>query len=424
MKVLMFGWEFPPISSGGLGTACYGLTKGLANNNIPVTFVLPKGADSDAESHVKLIVADGISSDKIKFKGIDSVLMPYISSDDYDEAVRIMLQRKGSRDGMIYGRNLFSEVHRFSEKAKLIAEAEDFDIIHAHDWMTFQAGIKAKEASNKPLVVHVHATEFDRTGGNSNQYVYDIEREGMHAADTIIAVSNYTKTKIVEHYGIDPSKVHVVHNAVDIGHAQDDKKLKEKFKLMEHEKVVLFLGRITLQKGPDYFLDAAKKVLEMDRDVKFIVAGSGDMEPRMIEKAAHLGIADKVLFAGFLSGPDIDKAYQMADLYVMPSVSEPFGITPLEAMKNNTPVIISKQSGVSEVINNCLRVDFWDIDEMANKILAVLKYSTLHASLRENGSREIKKFNWNVPAKKCIDVYNNTLTRHEGSYEGKKVDAW
>jgi glycosyltransferase involved in cell wall biosynthesis len=253
----------------------------------------------------------------------------------------------------------------------------------------------------------VHATEFDRTGGNGvNQVVYNLERQGMHLADSIIAVSNFTKNKIVEHYGINPDKVQVVYNAIEFNGNHFS---HEHFGIKKGNKVVLFMGRITLQKGPDYFLYAAKRVLEVDPNVRFIIAGSGDMATRMIEKAAELGIADKVLFAGFLRGPDIDKAYQMADLFVMPSVSEPFGLTPLEAMRNKTPVLISKQSGVSEVINNCLKVDFWDIDKMANQIIGTLKYQEAHDSLRENGFCEVQKFNWDEPARKCIDIYRKVL---------------
>jgi len=228
----------------------------------------------------------------------------------------------------------------------------------------------------------------------------------MHAADSIITVSNFTKNKIIQHYGIAPNKIQVVHNAIEFNKNQF---YNEDFGIKKGNKVVLFLGRITLQKGPDYFLYAAKRVLDIDPNVRFIIAGSGDMTASMIEKAAELDIADKVLFAGFLRGPDIDKAYQMADLYVMPSVSEPFGLTPLEAMRNKTPVIISKQSGVSEVITNCLKVDFWDIDKMANQIIGVLRYQEAHESLKENGFSEVQKFNWNDPAKKCINVYKKVL---------------
>jgi glycosyltransferase involved in cell wall biosynthesis len=398
MKVLMFGWEFPPYNSGGLGTACYGLTKGLANQGIDVTFVIPRAPDCANAEHVKLLVANNLKN--VRVKVVNSALVAYIGSEDYKEMLKSIPSKEG-RD--IYGKNLFDEVYRYSQKARLIAQNEEFDVIHAHDWLTYRAGIEAKRVSGKPLVIHVHATEFDRTGGNGvHQYVYDVEREGMLAADKIIAVSNFTKNKIVQHYGVNPEKIEVVHNAVEF----NDYNEEIEFGIKKKDRVVLFLGRITLQKGPDYFLYAAKKVLELEKNVLFIIAGSGDMEAFIIEKAAELGIADKVLFTGFLRGKEIDRAYRMADLYVMPSVSEPFGITPLEAMRNGTPVIISKQSGVSEVITHCLKVDFWDVNELASKIIGVLWYNEVGQSLKENGLKEVRKFDWNEPSRRCIGVYN------------------
>ena len=405
MKVLMFGWEFPPFNTGGLGTACYGLTKALSQQGINITFVIPTAPKLIKSDFVDLIVAS--CTGFIDIKRVSSLLVPYISSKGYGSIYRQRRIKSDKNLGLIYGQNLFEEVNRYAMKAREIAINETFDLIHCHDWMTYLAGIEAKKISKKPLIVQVHATEFDRTGGHPNQAIYDIERMGMHAADLIIAVSNFTKNKIVEHYGINPEKVFVVHNAVEFTSFPD----KEDFRIKSQDKIVLFLGRITLQKGPDYFIDAAKKVLEKEKNIKFIVAGSGDMEAGMIEKAARLGIAKHVLFTGFLRGDDINRAYKMADLYVMPSVSEPFGITPLEAMRNGTPVIISKQSGVSEVIKNCLKVDFWDIDEMASKIIAVLNYNALHHCLKEHGLIEIKKISWNDSAKKCINVYERALSK-------------
>ncbi|MBD3355165.1 glycosyltransferase [Candidatus Woesearchaeota archaeon] len=405
MKILMFGWEFPPHNSGGLGTACYGLTKGLNHHGAKVTFVLPVSQPSMKSDFVKLISAD--VSRGIEKIGINSPIKGYMTSKEYySEYSKEVLGYGEKRRSPLYGRDLFEEVRRYAAKAKLIAEDEEFDVIHAHDWMTYQAGINAKKGSGKPFVIHVHATEFDRTGNNPNQYVYDIEKHGMQEADKILAVSNFTKDKIIKHYGISPDKIHVVHNAVEFN---SNNFQQESFKIKEKDKVVLFLGRITIQKGPDYFLYAAKKALELDPNIKFIVAGSGDMEQFMIEKAAEFGIADKVLFSGFLRGKDIDKAYQIADLYIMPSVSEPFGITPLESMRNNTPVLISKQSGVSEVVNHCLKVDFWDIDEIVNKMLGVLKYRELSEELKHHGSLEVKKFSWNNPAERCMEVYRKLM---------------
>jgi len=391
----MFGWEFAPIYSGGLGVACAGLTKGLANKGVQVTFVIPK-KNSDADTHVRLLSAEEIAG--IKIFGINSPLTPYVTSGAY-------CKMRNKFSDLIYGENLFDEVHRYSEAAKKIAEQESFDVIHAHDWLTFQAGINAKKISKKPLVVHVHATEYDRTGGlGANPLVHDIEKKGLEAADKIIAVSNYTKNIIARDYGISPQKIEVVHNAVEF-----DNKFIERPRISDTDRIVLFLGRITIQKGPDYFVEMAKKVSDIMPNVKFVVAGSGDMEPRMIERAAELGIGDKMLFAGFLRGDDITRAYKMADVYVVPSVSEPFGITPLESIKNGTPVIISKTSGVSEVVNNMIKVDFWDIDRMTNAVVGVLKYPPLKQTMAEEGWKEVSKISWDKSAEKCIEVYNKIL---------------
>jgi len=430
MKVLMFGWEFPPISSGGLGTACEGLTKGLNKKGIAVTFVLPKSYNAENPGYLNIISTEDIErvGSNIKVIKIDSPLQAYTNASSYNNSIKnaeslFYFGKKRSNNTPIYGENLFDEVERYAQKSRIVAQHEDFDVIHAHDWMTYRAGINAKQEKNKPLVIHVHATEFDRTGGNPNLAVYNIEREGMHAADKIIAVSNFTKNKIVEHYGVPESKITVVHNAVDLkkNEASDNQSFysgnttKNK---MGNEKVVLFLGRVTLQKGPDYFLYAAKKALEFDPDIKFVISGTGDMMPFIIEKAAELGISKNVLFTGFLSGEDVDKAYRMADLYVMPSVSEPFGITPLEAMRNGVPALISKQSGVSEVLHNCLKVDFWDINETANKMIAALNYGSLHKSLKDNGTEEVMKFSWENSAEKCINVYNNAINGMSSGFAG------
>ncbi len=406
MKILMLGWEFPPFNMGGLGTACYGLTKALVENHVGVTFVLPK-APYEVKSHVNLIIANReIQIRKIR---VPSLLVPYTNSEGY---VQQLLKVKDSgKDTSLYGRDLFQEVLRYKyllRKLYLNGLLGDFDIIHAHDWMTYLAGVELRRLSKKPLVVQVHATEFDRNGGNAgNRMVHNIESFGVHNADLVIAVSNRTKKIIVEKYLVSPEKVVVVHNAVDF----KDYNIDEEFEIKRTDKVVLFLGRITLQKGPDYFVEAANIVSKVIPHVKFVVVGSGDMEAQVLRRIAQLGLSSKFLFAGFLRGKDVDRAYKMADVYVMPSVSEPFGITPLEAMRNGTPVIISKQSGVSEVINNCLKVDFWDVNELANKIIAVLKYKALNNALKEHGRLEVKNFTWNRPAKKLISIYKKLLER-------------
>ena len=406
LKVLMFGWEFPPWNQGGLGTACHGLTKGLVNHGCEVTFVMPHAPKGAKGGHVRLIALNNVKG--LKFKLINSPIVAYMTAEEYKTKIKAgLLSSNNPGKGEMYGKDLIAEVERYATKATLIAENEEFDVIHAHDWLTYKAGVAAKKSTGKPLVVHMHATEFDRTGGNGvNQYVYDIEKQGMEAADFVCCVSNFTRKMVIDKYGIDPGKIYVVHNAVEFTDFREQPK-----KINEDDKVVLFLGRITLQKGPDYFIEAAKKVLDIMPKVKFVIAGNGDMMPSIIHRAAELGIANKVLFTGFLRGPDIDRAYKMADLYVMPSVSEPFGITPLEAMRNGTPVLISKQSGVSEVIEHCLKVDFWDIDEMVNKIIGVLRYGPLYEELQEKGGNEVKRFNWDEPAKKCLEVYHKAIDK-------------
>ncbi len=394
----MFGWEYPPYKSGGLGTACYGLTKGLKNHNVDIIFVLPRGDKDKADNtYVKMLIASDYGS--VKFIGIPTLLRPYLTSETYIE-----LKGKKGKEGKIYGEDLFQEVYNFAMRAKLIAKKEDFDIIHCHDWMTYPAGIEAKKISGKKLVVHIHATEFDRTGGNGvNEYVYNLEKQGFEHADRIVTVSNIKKNQVVNHYRIDPEKIDVVHNAVEKEH--------KKFQELSpgKDKIVLFLGRITLQKGPEYFVYAAKKVLEKRKDVKFVMVGTGDMLERMINLTIDLGINDHFLFTGFLEGEALDKVYSMARLYVMPSVSEPFGITPLEAITNGTPVLISKQSGVSEILHHALKVDFWDVNEIANKILSVLHHDALHETLRDNAQMQINSISWDKSARKLLDVYKKVM---------------
>ncbi|MHC4148024.1 MAG: glycosyltransferase family 4 protein [Planctomycetota bacterium] len=424
MRVFMLGWEFPPFISGGLGTACYGLTKAINQLGIKVTFVLPKMVLSEYTTHVKLLTPShqtppktfNVSSLKnVTFRTIDSPLQPYSDPDLYRQQIEEALRKKHRNPGETtqllsaadYSGDMYSEVHRYAAVAAQLASNEEFDVIHAHDWMTYPAGITVAAVTGKPLIVHVHSTEFDRSGENVNQVIYDIERQGMHAADRIIAVSYFTRNIIITRYGISGDKVEVVHNGVK-RNGSGRWSLTETG-IAKDEKIVLFLGRITMQKGPEYFLGAAKKVLDVMDNVKFVMAGSGDLMHHTVEMAAQLGIGHKVLFTGFLRGEDVQKIYKMADLYVMPSVSEPFGIAPLEALDNNIPVIISKQSGVSEVLAHALKVDFWDVDEIANKIIAVLKYPPLEMTLRNYGNFEVRKLRWEDGARKCAKIYQDAL---------------
>ncbi|MFA5783783.1 MAG: glycosyltransferase family 4 protein [Phycisphaerae bacterium] len=426
MRVFMLGWEFPPFISGGLGTACYGLTRAMDQLGIKVTFVLPRMVENIQNTHVRLLSPEHYKGttrfkfenlNNVQFCAVDSSLSPYESADVYRRRIEQTLRLKQGAlvkasfepisNGGHYSGDMYTEVHRYAAIAAELAADEDFDVIHAHDWMTYPAGIAVAALKNRPLVVHIHSTEFDRSGEHVNQMIYDIERHGFHAADKIIAVSHYTKNILISRYGVSGDKIEVVHNGVEKNNG-NGASLREAG-IETDEKIVLFLGRITMQKGPEYFLQAAKRVLEVMKNVKFVMAGTGDMMHRSIELAAHLGIGSKVLFTGFLQGEQVQKIYRMADLYVMPSVSEPFGIAPLEALNHDVPVIISKQSGVSEVLTHALKVDFWDIDEMANKIVAVLRHPPLSATLRDYGNYEVRKLRWIDSAAKCAKVYREML---------------
>lgn len=404
MNVLMFGWEFPPHNSGGLGVACQGLALGLTHNGVEIEFVLPRVQDTDL-SVIKFSFAN---IKNVKMRGINSLLYPYVTSSSYSDVFAKVRSR-------LYGSTLLEEVLRYAQEGGRIARQSHADINHAHDWLSFGAGIEASKANGKPLVVHVHATEFDRTGGPGNggidQRVYEIEREGMDKANKVIAVSGYTKNILVKHYGIKEDKVSVVHNGIDPG--QYNLKVIPSGGLWEMKKlgykIVLFVGRITLQKGVDHLLAAAQVVLQHDPKVIFVIAGSGDMERQIIGQAASMGISDKVLFAGFLRGEALSEAYSASDLFVMPSVSEPFGLTALEAALHGSPVLVSKQSGVCEVLTHALKCDFWDTQEMANKILSVVTQKSLKSTLAENGKRQAYFNSWDKAAGKVAQVYQQLI---------------
>ena len=396
MKVLMFGWEFPPFNSGGLGTACYGITKALSQKGVEINFVLPKSTKV-SEDFVNIISAN---LPKTKITLVDSLLTSYMTNETYWSVF------KSTQSRGFYSSNLVGEVNRYAAIARDIASEVDHDIIHCHDWMTLSAGEEARKISNKPLVSHIHSTESDRSGGKGmNPAISQIEHKGIKSADRVIAVSKFTKNKIIDSYNIDSKKIEVVYNGIDKSDFENELDAVNPF----GKKIVLFLGRLTLHKGADYFLRSARKVLAKNDDVIFIVSGGGDMERKVLELACELGIGDKVLFTGFLRDEELRKIYKMANLYVMPSVSEPFGITPLEALASGTPVLISKQSGVSEVLNHCLKVDFWDVDEMANQILAVLENQELEDCLLSNGNREIDGLSWGRAADRILTIYKSMV---------------
>lgn len=427
MKVLMFGWEFPPHISGGLGTASFGLTRGLSTiPGLDIIFVVPRAYGDEDQSKMRLIGAGDITLDtkhmrfskllnSISYIEVNSNLVPYHSPEEYESLVNKAENRKKklihtTMGGKLvfsggYGQNLYEEIANYALVAQQIAEENEHDVIHAHDWLTYPAGMAAKGISGKPLVIHVHATDFDRSGGKVNPAVFEIEKKGMDAADKIIAVSNLTRNTIIEKYGIPSEKVTTVYNAVEpLG---DQEKIAMRRGI--DDKVVTFLGRVTLQKGPEYFVQAAEKVLRKMDNVRFVMAGSGELLERMISWAASLGIADKFHFTGFLKGDDVFRMFSISDVYVMPSVSEPFGISPLEAMQSNVPTIISNQSGVAEILKYAIKTDFWDVDAMADAIYGLLNYPSLSEVFKKYGKEEVDNMKWENSAKKVYSLYKDAV---------------
>ena len=417
MKVLMFGWEFPPHISGGLGTACYGLTKALYNKDVEIIFVVPKAFGDEDTSQIRILSASQVVNtltqeeskkidQKVSYIQINSTILPYIGQQDYykivdstkDQKQTTIKQQFDFKGG--YGENLLEEVERYAFIAASIAKQNSFDVIHAHDWLCYKAGVIAKQISNKPLIVHVHATEYDRSGENINQDVYRVEKYGMNNADKIVAVSDFTRNIIITKYHQSPDKVITIHNGVEQNNS------KKYFVKAKNKKIVSFIGRITFQKGPDYFIEAAEKVLRKDKNFLFIMAGKGDMLNKMVALVAKKRISKNFLFTGFLKGDEVNQLLSQSDMFIMPSVSEPFGIAPLEAMQNAVPTIISKQSGVSEVLRNTIKVDFWDTDAIANAIYAIGNYPTLSNKLSKEGKAEAINTTWAKAAEKLVELYN------------------
>jgi glycogen synthase len=504
MRVLMLGWEFPPHISGGLGTACFGLTQGLAHHGVEVLFVVPRSFGDEDTRFVGLVGADQVPVRRVQrelWRGeavleswsklpsavrssaqgieallaevgvrdpaareslrrafelvaVDSPLRPYLDAEQYEQSLALLaeagiepaaraleaadaraaggagaeaasapnemrlerfpgvaeLVRDATTEQRFafhgaYGPDLFGEVARYALVVGEIARRERIDVIHAHDWMTYPAGLVAKAITGKPLVLHMHACEYDRSGEAVDARIRDLEQAGFDGADRIACVSHYTANTLRRFYRVDKTKLRVVHNAVT--HHEATRLLHEEKAIPE--PIVLFLGRVTFQKGPDYFIDAAARVIEVEPRVKFVMSGSGDMLPRMVERAARKGLARHMHFTGFLRGRDVERMYAMADIYVMPSVSEPFGISPLEAMALDTPVVVSRQSGVSEVLANALKVDFWDVDGMANKILALLRHPALSQQLVEDGREEIRRLRWDTQGALMKQVYQELV---------------
>ncbi len=430
VRVLMFGWEFPPHISGGLGTACLGIAQGLAKNDVEVLFVMPKASGDEDASAAKIINASDVemlqNTEKIEdfwkhinFMEIGSNLVPYLDPETFarerdaylkagENRERISYHNKFQFSGK-YGANLMEEVYRYALVAGTVAKNYDFDVIHAHDWLTYSAGMIAKQLSGKQLIVHVHATEYDRGGEyNRNTLVYDIEKRGMEAADVVVTVSNWTRNIVIEKYGIAPEKVITVHNAVDF---KTDAVEKEERGIKD--KIVTFLGRITLQKGPEYFVEAAAKVLKRVPNARFVMAGSGEKMNPLVRRVAQLGLGTRFHFTGFLRGNDVQRMFRYSDVYVMPSVSEPFGISPLEAMRSGVPTIISKQSGVAEVLDHAIKVDYWDIDALADAIYGVLTYPALSNHMQREGYNEVNELKWEKASLKLKQIYQSITQKEE-----------
>lgn len=428
MNVLMFGWEFPPNISGGLGTACYGIVSGLAAcNDVKVTFVVPKTYGNEQSEKVQLISAETIpvgseifrilNSGTISFVDVPSKLVPYLTPESFSEKYQFHTEKKELsevvQEGVKirfsgkYGPTLFDEINNYAIVAKTIARENQFNLIHAHDWLTFPAGVAAKKISGKPLVVHVHSTDFDRSGGAINPAIFAIEKQGMDEADEIITVSNLTKKRLIDQYQIPSKKITTVYNAIE-----PEMSSISTFKKQKHKgKIITFLGRITIQKGPEYFVEVARLVIDRMKNVHFVMAGNGELRNKIIELCARYGISDRFHFTGFLNGSEVTEMLRRSDLFIMPSVSEPFGIVPLEAMQTNVPIIISRQSGVAELIRNAVKTDFWDVHAMADAVHGVLKFKKLAKTMAFEGKKEVDQLNWENSAREIRQVYLSTINK-------------
>ncbi|MCD7932809.1 MAG: glycosyltransferase [Tannerellaceae bacterium] len=420
MKALMFGWEFPPHILGGLGTASYGLTRGMAMQpDMDITFVIPKPWGDEDQSFLKII---GTCNTPVVWRDVDYEYVKerigkYMDPQEYydlrDHIYADFSYKYVNDLGCIefsgrYPDNLLEEINNYSIVAGVIARTEQYDVIHAHDWLTYPAGIHAKMISGKPMVIHVHATDYDRSRGNVNPNVYAIEKDGMDHADHIITVSNLTRQTVIEKYHQDPAKVTTVHNAVE-PLSQEILSIPDKRGVKD--KVITFLGRITMQKGPEYFVEAAAKVLAKAPNARFVMAGSGDMMNQMIRLAASKNIADRFHFTGFMKGKQVYEVLKASDVYVMPSVSEPFGISPLEAMQCGVPSIISHQSGCAEILDYAVKVDYWDVEAMADAMYAIITYPAMHQFLKEEGKKEVDNIKWEYAGQKVRRIYEQVINK-------------
>ena len=382
----MVGWEFPPNNSGGLGVACQGIIENLVDSGEEVVLALPVAMKPGQKSQEFLKTKIG---NKFKVIYVDSPIRPYLG-----------------KDGLSYEGDLIGDVNSFAKKLRLAVADELFDIVHIHDWLTVPAGLILKKEFGKPLVMHVHSTEFDRTaGGDANKAVEEIEQRGFEEADTILAVSGYTKDLLINKYGVNGKKIKVVHNGVDFEPSNDDVSLK----FLKDVPVVLFVGRLTIQKGPEYFVELARRVIKVRPETVFIFVGNGDMLNQLLLTSAYRHLSGSVLFAGFLRDEAKEKMFKRADIFVMPSVSEPFGIVALEAAMARTPVILSKTSGAAEVLPSAIKIDFWDVDLMVQEVLYLIKKSDWRRKLGDKLREEAGAVTWEKTAWKIKDAYQQLV---------------
>jgi glycosyltransferase involved in cell wall biosynthesis len=413
MRVLMFGWEFPPRVSGGLGVACEGLVRGLIELETDVTLVLPRGYPEGRSGRLRIVASERprtertVAGDRsVRIRRIPSALRPYgpglaeilpaspASTPDRAAAAE--------REGDPYGPDLEREVARYAAAAARIAAREACDVIHAHDWLTFPAGLEARRVLRRPLVLHVHSTELDRGGPSGNPFIREVERRSLAEADRVIAVSGYTAGLLEREYGVSRERLRVVHNAIDAAPGDPAPERRR-------APIVLFAGRITRQKGPDYFVEAAARVAAERADVRFVVAGAGDLEAAMAERVRSAGLSRRFRFPGFLPPEALDRLYARARVFVLPSLSEPFGLAALEALRHGTPAIVTRSAGVSEVVRHVLRVRFGDVEDLASKILSVLAFEPLRRSLSVRGRAEVGRLSWRDAAARCVAVYQELV---------------
>jgi glycogen synthase len=423
MRVLMFGWEFPPFQAGGLATATLGLVKGLLGRGIEVTLVVPFAASAAPEVPNLRLVSAADPRPGLRSIRIDSPLLPYAGADSYPVLSGRDEPRPTGR--AVYGANLFEEVERYAAIAELIARDEPHDLIDTHDWITFEAGRRARAVSGKPLVAHIHATEYDRCGGPGNPEIHRREVAGMLSADRVVSNSHRLKRQVIDRYAIPAGKIDVVHFGIDI---PDETLPTDDLPVSEGRPTVLFLGRVTRQKGPEFFVEVARRVADHVPEAEFILAGTGDLLPRVIERSVELGLAERMHFAGAVRGTEVDRLYRAADVCVMPSVSEPLGLVALESLRNGTPCIIPRTAGVAEVLRHALRVDYWDVEEMANKVVGVLNYPVLWEELSDAGLGEVRsaRVGLDEAAGRTADAYRHAslgAVQHQPAKSGAVIPS-